>query len=154
MRRRERSGGAGPSPGTSCPYLRCVAGLLCPVTRSPGIAACGDDSGSGSGSSGGGSAAAGKVGVILPDTKSSQRWSTFDPTYLKAAFDAAGVPVDIQTAQGARTQFKTIAAGMCSGGVKVLIIVNLDPGSGKAVLDKVKQAGIATIDYDRLTLNG
>jgi D-xylose transport system substrate-binding protein len=117
-----------------------------------GLAACGDNSGSGS--SGSGSAAAGKVGVILPDTKSSQRWATADPTDLKAAFDAAGVPVDIQNAQGDRTQFQTIADGMISSGVKVLVIVNLDSGSGKAVLDKAKQAGIATIDYDRLTLNG
>jgi D-xylose transport system substrate-binding protein len=34
------------------------------------------------------------------------------------------------------------------------MIVNLDSGTGKAVLDKAKGAGIATIDYDRLTLNG
>jgi D-xylose transport system substrate-binding protein len=43
---------------------------------------------------------------------------------------------------------------MISSGVKVLMIVNLDSGTGKAVLDKAKKAGIATIDYDRLTLNG
>jgi D-xylose transport system substrate-binding protein len=132
-------------------FALAAAGIL----ATSGLAACGDNSGSDSGSSsGGGSTAAGKVGVILPDTKSSQRWSTFDPTYLKAAFDAAGVPVDIQNAQGDRTQFQTIADGMISSGVKVLIIVNLDSGSGKAVLDKAKAAGIATIDYDRLTLNG
>jgi len=116
------------------------------------IAACGDDSGSDSGSTGGSSA--GKVGVILPDTASSQRWGTDDPKFLKAAFDAAGVPVDIQNAQGDKTQFQTIADAMISSGVKVLMIVNLDSGTGKAVLDKAKNAGIATIDYDRLTLNG
>jgi D-xylose transport system substrate-binding protein len=43
---------------------------------------------------------------------------------------------------------------MISSGVKVLMIVNLDSGTGKAVLDKARNAGIATIDYDRLTLNG
>ncbi|MGK5680840.1 sugar ABC transporter substrate-binding protein [Actinoplanes sp. URMC 104] len=120
------------------------------------MAACGDDSGSdsGSGSSGGGSAAAGKVGVILPDTKSSQRWGTDDPKFLKAAFDEAGVQVDIQNAQGDKNQFQTIADGMISSGVKVLMIVNLDSGTGKAVLEKAKKAGIATIDYDRLTLSG
>ena len=51
------------------------------------IAACGDDTTSDSGSSGG--SAVGKVGVILPDTSSSQRWGTDDPKFLKAAFDAA-----------------------------------------------------------------
>ncbi len=34
------------------------------------------------------------------------------------------------------------------------MIVNLDSGTGKAVLDKAKAQGIGTIDYDRLTLNG
>jgi D-xylose transport system substrate-binding protein len=117
------------------------------------IAACGDDSDSDTGT-GSGSSATGKVGVILPDTKSSARWATADVKYLKAAFDAAGVTADIQNAQGDKTQFQTIADGMISSGVKVLVIVNLDSGTGKAVLDKAKAAGIATIDYDRLTLNG
>ncbi|GAA2620748.1 sugar ABC transporter substrate-binding protein [Paractinoplanes durhamensis] len=117
------------------------------------IAACGDNDDSDTGS-GSGTSATGKVGVILPDTKSSARWATADVKYLKAAFDAAGVTADIQNAQGDKTQFQTIADGMISSGVKVLVIVNLDSGTGKAVLDKAKAAGIATIDYDRLTLNG
>ncbi|XVU26306.1 sugar ABC transporter substrate-binding protein [Actinoplanes sp. CA-054009] len=116
------------------------------------VAACGDDKGSDSGSSSGSSV--GKVGVILPDTKSSQRWSTDDPKYLKAAFEAAGVQVDIQNAQNDKTAFQTIADGMIASGVKVLMIANLDSGTGAAVLAKAKKAGIATIDYDRLTLKG
>jgi D-xylose transport system substrate-binding protein len=116
------------------------------------VAACGDSKGSDTGSSSGSSV--GKVGVILPDTKSSARWATADQKYLSDAFKAAGVQADIQNAQGDKTQFQTIADGMISSGVKVLIIVNLDSGTGKAVLDKAKAAGIATIDYDRLTLNG
>ena len=115
------------------------------------VAACGSDS---AGDSGSGKSSAGKVGVILPDTKSSARWATADLTYLKAAFAAAGVEVDIQNAQGDKANFQTIADGMISSGVKVLMIVNLDSGTGKAVLDKARTAGIATIDYDRLTLNG
>ncbi|MET8148833.1 substrate-binding domain-containing protein, partial [Actinoplanes sp. NPDC005259] len=129
-------------------FALAAAGLL--ATGS--MAACGDDSGGDTGTNGGSSV--GKVGVILPDTQSSARWATADTTYLKAAFDAAGVPVDIQNAQGDKTQFQTIADGMISSGVKVLMIVNLDSGTGKAVLDKAKAAGIATIDYDRLTLSG
>ena len=118
------------------------------------VAACGGDSDNGSGTGTDGGAAVGKVGIILPDTKSSQRWGTDDPKFLKAAFDAAGVQYDIQNAQGDKAAFQTIADGMIASGVKVLMIVNLDSGTGKAVLDKAKAAGIATIDYDRLTLNG
>ncbi|GGQ74217.1 sugar ABC transporter substrate-binding protein [Couchioplanes azureus] len=118
-----------------------AAGML-----ASGVAAC-----DGGGDGGGG---VGRVGVILPDTKSSARWATADPRYLRAAFAEAGVAADIQNAQGDKSQFQTIADGMISSGVRVLMIVNLDSGTGKAVLDKAKKAGIATIDYDRLTLSG
>jgi D-xylose transport system substrate-binding protein len=119
------------------------------------MAACGDNGDDAQpGSSNNSAAAAGKVGVILPDTKSSARWATADQKYLSEAFKAAGVEADIQNAQGDKASFQTIAEGMISSGVKVLMIVNLDSGTGKAVLDKARNAGIATIDYDRLTLNG
>ena len=115
------------------------------------VAACGGNdgiAGRGDGST------PGKVGVILPDTASSQRWSTADSRFLKRAFDAAGVQADIQNAQGDKSQFQTIADGMISSGVTVLMIVNLDSRTGRAVLAKAKAAGIATMDYDRLTVNG
>ncbi|BCJ54523.1 sugar ABC transporter substrate-binding protein [Actinoplanes sp. NBRC 14428] len=120
------------------------------------VSACTDDDG-GTGSSSGGKArggGAGKVGVILPDTTTSQRWGTDDPKLLKAAFDEAGVPVDIQNAEGDKAQFQRIADSMIAGGVRVLMIVNLDSATGKVVLDKARAADIKTIDYDRLTLNG
>jgi D-xylose transport system substrate-binding protein len=43
---------------------------------------------------------------------------------------------------------------MLSAGAKVLILVNLDSESAKAVQDKAAAQGVPTIDYDRLTLNG
>jgi D-xylose transport system substrate-binding protein len=95
-----------------------------------------------------------KIGVILPDSKSSARWETADRKYLKAAFEAAGVDYDIQNAQNDKTAFQTIAEQMITNGATVLMIVNLDSGSGKAVLDSAKAKGVATIDYDRLTLSG
>ncbi|MGA4542045.1 sugar ABC transporter substrate-binding protein [Uniformispora flossi] len=108
-----------------------------------GVAACSDDGGDKP-----------KVGVILPDSKSSARWETADRKYLSEAFKAAGVDYDIQNAQDDKAQFQTIADQMITNGVNVLIIVNLDSGTGKAVLDKAKAQGVATIDYDRLTLGG
>jgi len=95
-----------------------------------------------------------KVGVILPDSASSARWETADRKYLEAAFKTAGVQYDIQNAQGDKTQFQTIADQMITGGATVLLIVNLDSGTGKAVIDKAKTQGVGVIDYDRLTLNG
>jgi D-xylose transport system substrate-binding protein len=118
------------------------------------LAACGGGDEGGGDTAAGGGGKAPKVGVILPDTKSSARWETADKPLLEAAFKSAGVDYDIQNAQGDKTQFQTIADQMITGGANVLMIVNLDSGTGKAVLDKAKSQGVATIDYDRLTLNG
>ena len=98
--------------------------------------------------------AEGFVGVILPDAASSARWETADRGFLQAAFDAAGVKADIQNANGDKAAFQTIADQMLSAGAKVLILVNLDSESAKAVQDKAAAQGVKTIDYDRLTLNG
>jgi D-xylose transport system substrate-binding protein len=100
------------------------------------------------------SSADGFVGVILPDAASSNRWETADRGFLQAAFDAAGVEVDIQNANGDKEQFATIADQMLTAGAKVLILVNLDSDSAKAVQDKAAAQGVKTIDYDRLTLGG
>jgi D-xylose transport system substrate-binding protein len=43
---------------------------------------------------------------------------------------------------------------MLTQGVTVLAIVNLDSDSGAAIQAKAKKAGVANIDYDRLTLGG
>jgi D-xylose transport system substrate-binding protein len=43
---------------------------------------------------------------------------------------------------------------MIADGVTVLAIVNLDSASGAAIEEKANSQGVATIDYDRLTLGG
>ncbi|TDC79122.1 sugar ABC transporter substrate-binding protein [Micromonospora sp. KC606] len=116
-----------------------------------GMAACGDNSDS---TAAGGNDTKPKIGVILPDSKSSARWEGADRKFLEEAFKAAGVDYDIQNAQGDKNAFQTIADQMITNGVTALMIVNLDSGTGKAVLDKAKSQGVATIDYDRLTLGG
>ncbi len=131
---------------------RMIAIAVAGVLAAGGLAGCGDDSGNGG--SGSGDTKQAFVGVILPDTKSSARWETADRKYLEAAFKSAGVKYDIQNAQNDKRQFQTIADAMITKGVNVLMIVNLDNDSGKAVLDKAKSQGVATIDYDRLTLGG
>jgi D-xylose transport system substrate-binding protein len=95
-----------------------------------------------------------RVGVILPDTVSAQRWGTADPKYLAASFNAANIPVEIENAQGNPADFVKIAQNMIDSGVKVLIIASIDSVSGKAALDIAHAKKVPTIDYDRLTLNG
>jgi D-xylose transport system substrate-binding protein len=120
------------------------------------VSACGSDDNGGGGSGGGGGdgGSSTKVGVILPDTTTSPRWEGNDRPSLSDAFSAAGIESNIQNADGDVAKFGTICDSMINEGVSVLMIVNLDSESGKACLDKAKQNGIATIDYDRLTLGG
>ncbi|CAN5782261.1 substrate-binding domain-containing protein [soil metagenome] len=101
-----------------------------------------------------GDAPSGKIGVILPDSASSDRWETADRPLLAEAFDAAGIEYDIQNAEGDAANMATIADQMITNGATVLMIVNLDSESGAQIQQKAADAGVATIDYDRLTLNG
>src|SRR4051812_40202367 len=98
--------------------------------------------------------AAGKVGVILPDTTSSTRYTLYDAPLLTKAFDAAGIQSDIQNAQGSTASFQQIAQSMIGEGVKVLIIDSIDSTSGIAVEQEAAAAGIPVIDYDRANLGG
>ncbi|MFI0454508.1 sugar ABC transporter substrate-binding protein [Actinomadura sp. 6N118] len=115
------------------------------------LTACGGDSDDkGSAQSG----AKGKIGVILPDTKSSARYESFDRPFLEQSFKAAGVQYDIQNAEGSTQRFQTIADQMLTSGVTVLITDGLDSNSAAAVQRKAKAQGVQTIDYDRLALGG
>ena len=122
------------------------------------VAACGsDDNNSGSSSSNGtatAAAKAGKVGVLLPDSKSSVRWETVDRPFLKKAFADAGVDADIQNAEGDKSTQQQQAEQMITNGAKVLLLVNLDSGSGAAIQANANSRGVKVIDYDRLTLGG
>ncbi|PZS17019.1 MAG: sugar ABC transporter substrate-binding protein [Pseudonocardiales bacterium] len=110
--------------------------------------------GGGTTTSGGGGGTTGKVGVILPDTTSSTRYTLYDAPLLKKAFDAAGIQSDIQNAQGDTSRFTQIAQTMISGGVKVLLIDSPDAATGAGVEQKAKTAGVKVIDYDRVNLGG
>ncbi len=142
-----------------------IAVLAVGVTAAALLTGC-SSSGSKSGKSGGstsgatstssGSQASGKaqVGVILPDTTSSTRYTEFDTPVLTKAFYAAGIKSDIQNAGGDKTKFASIAHNMISEGVKVLLIDSIDAPSGAAVESQAKTAGVKVIDYDRVNLGG
>jgi D-xylose transport system substrate-binding protein len=121
------------------------------------MAACGQNAAAPSAPPAPGSAApagATKVGVILPETASSARWEGFDKPLLTQAMAAEGLNADIQNAQGDEQKFATLADGMISSGVKVLVIASISSESGAAVAAKAKAQGIPVIDYDRLNLGG
>jgi len=134
-----------------------IGGALCALAF--GAAACGSSNNNSSSSTSGGSSTtsgskAQKVGVLLPDTQSSVRWESFDRPDLQKAFAAAGVPVTIDNAQGDKSTQQQQAEQLITNGAKVLLLVNLDSGSGAAIEANAQSRGVRVIDYDRLTLKG
>jgi D-xylose transport system substrate-binding protein len=132
----------------------CVSVAALAVT----VAACGTDKSksgdSSSKSSSSSSKPSGSVAVLLPDSKSSVRWETVDRPFLKKAFDAAGVKSTIENAEGDKSTQQQQAEQAITNGAKVLLLVNLDSGSGAAIAANAKSQGVKVIDYDRLTLKG
>ena len=95
-----------------------------------------------------------KVGAIMPDTQSSNRWITSDPEAIKAQCVKDNLQCDVENANNDAGQMATIAQTMINNGVKVLLIVNLDSASAAKIESDAKAKGVITIDYDRLTLGG
>ena len=120
------------------------------------VAGCGDDEessgGGGGASSSEGGGDVGKVAVLLPDSKSSVRWETVDRPFLAEAFKAAGVDAEIQNAEGDKATQQQQAEQAITNGAKVILLVNLDSGSGAAIEAQAASQDVKVIDYDRLTL--
>jgi D-xylose transport system substrate-binding protein len=132
-----------------------MASVLVAAAAALGVAACGGgDDNKKSSSGGGGGGKVGKVAVLLPDTKSSARWETQDRPLLGKAFKAAGVPYTITNAEGDAGTQASQADQAITNGAKVILLVDLDFGSGSAIIRKAKNQGVKVIDYDRLTLGG
>jgi D-xylose transport system substrate-binding protein len=118
------------------------------------LAACGDDDDSGDG--GGGDSGGGDkpmVAVLLPDSKSSVRWETVDRPLLQKALEDGGVEANITNAEGDKSTQQQQAEQAITNGAKVILLVNLDSGSGAAIAGNAKSQGVKVIDYDRLTLD-
>jgi D-xylose transport system substrate-binding protein len=102
----------------------------------------------------GGSMAEGSIAVLLPDSASSARWENDDRRFLAAAFDAAGVDYTIVNAEGDAATQLTQAEQAITNGAKVILMVNLDSGSGAAIIELARANDVRIIDYDRLTIEG
>ena len=101
-----------------------------PAKRSAGIQAC----------------------ALLPDTKSSTRYTLFDAPYLKRAFRNANVSASVLNALGDSQKQKSQAQQCLAQGAKVILLDQLDPASGKSITDLAVGQGAKVIDYDRLVV--
>ncbi len=99
----------------------------------------------------------GKIGVLLPETTTSARYTSFDEPYLKEAFAKAGVPADdviFTNAQGSESTELTQAQSAITQGARVLLMDPISSGVGASIESYAKSHGVPVIDYDRLTLGG
>jgi D-xylose transport system substrate-binding protein len=135
---------------------RLMAVPVC-VALATVLFACGSDQGGGGDKQAAGDAKElkGKIAVLLPDTKSSDRWEKADRRFFGEAFRAAGLSSSdytIKNAQGDPANQRTQAEQAITEGAKVILLTNLDSGSGAAIIADAKSKGVTMIDYDRLTL--
>ena len=99
----------------------------------------------------------GKIAAILPDTTSSTRYVEFDAPYLKKSMQLAGLKSSqyiVQNALGSTSTQLSDAETDITNGATVLLVDPLTKGTGAQIESYAKSHGVATIDYDRLTLGG
>jgi D-xylose transport system substrate-binding protein len=103
------------------------------------------------------SAGTGLVGVILPDTTSSARYTSYDLPYLTQAFTAAGyasTDFKIDNAAGTTTTQLALAQADITAGAKILLVDPIDSTTGNQIQAAAQAAGVQMISYDRATFQG
>ncbi len=138
---------------------RLVLGLLLTLVAAFALVAagCGGDddettagTGEAVGDTGGGGGGCDKsIWVLLPDSASSPRWETDDRPYFDKAFTDAGVEHTIVNAEGDAATQQSQAEQAIADGAGVIVLTSIDTGSGGAIIDSAKEAGIDVIEYDR-----
>ena len=99
----------------------------------------------------------GKIGVLLPDTTTSPRYTEFDAPDLARALQAAGLSRSqfiITNAQGSDATEQAQAQSDMTQGATVLLLDPIDSGVGASIESAAASLGVKVIDYDRMTLGG
>ena len=102
-------------------------------------------------------AGTGLVGVILPDTTTSNRYVDFDLPYLTKAFTTAGYATTdfkIDNAGGVDATQLSMAQADITAGAKVLLVDPIDGTVGTQIQTAAAAAGVPMISYDRATFQG
>ncbi len=93
-----------------------------------------------------------KVGILLPETASSDRWETKDHPLLEQAVAKAipGVQIDYANAHdSAATQLSQAEADLANGDC-ILIVGAHDSVAASAIVTRAKMQNVPVIAYDRL----
>jgi D-xylose transport system substrate-binding protein len=111
----------------------------------------GNESASGTGTAAGtgGGACDKPIWVLLPDSATSPRWESDDRPYFDKAFNDAGVKHTIVNAEGDAATQQSQAEQAIAADAAVIVLTSNDSGSGGAIIDTAKEAGVDVIEYDR-----
>jgi D-xylose transport system substrate-binding protein len=96
----------------------------------------------------------GSIWVLLPDSASSARWEADDRRFFGEHFSEAEVEHTIVNAEGDAAQQQAQAEQAIADGASVILLVSLDTGSGAAIIDQAKEAGVQVVEYDRFNTGG
>lgn len=119
---------------------------------SSGATTSGSDNTTGGGSAGTHGKGCNKIGILLPDTTSSDRWETKDhPLLVQAVKNAIlNVQIDYNNAQdNSDTQLSQAEADLAKGDC-ILVVGAHDSVAAAAIVEKAKAQGVPVIAYDRL----
>jgi D-xylose transport system substrate-binding protein len=144
-----------PSARTESGKTRLHLLLLVLVFALAAVAAgCGGDDSTSTGAAATGTGASGgtcdkEIWVLLPDSASSPRWESDDRPYFDKAFNDAGVKHTIVNAEGDAATQQSQAEQAIAADAGVIVLTSIDTGSGGAIIDSAKEAGVDVIEYDR-----
>lgn len=93
-----------------------------------------------------------KVGILLPESASSDRWELKDHPLLVQDITAAipGVHIDYNNAQGDQAAQLTQAEADLTKGDCILVVGPHDSSAAAAIVDKAAAKHVPVISYDRL----
>ncbi|XEC93375.1 D-xylose ABC transporter substrate-binding protein [Paenibacillus tarimensis] len=92
-----------------------------------------------------------KIGFSM-DTLQEERWQK-DRDLFKAAAEALGATVEVQSANSDDAKQIAQAENLISQGVDVLVVVPHNAEASAAIVEKAHEAGIKVLSYDRLIKN-
>jgi D-xylose transport system substrate-binding protein len=96
----------------------------------------------------------GSIWVLLPDSATSPRWESDDRRFFEQEFTDAGVEFNIVNAEGDAAQQQSQAEQAIADGASVILLISNDTGSGAAIIDQAKDAGVDVVEYDRFNTGG
>ncbi|GCF11478.1 sugar ABC transporter substrate-binding protein [Dictyobacter arantiisoli] len=93
-----------------------------------------------------------KVGILLPDTTSSNRWEAYDHPLLVNAIQNAlpGVHIDYSNAQASGSRQQQAADQDLANGDCILVLAPHDSVTAASIVEDAKAQHVPVIAYDRL----